>query len=111
VRAGDFRIEEQDGAPADAVADPALLEGRRLVRVLPSGALARQEAFERPLLVKRGDRLLLTVGDGGVVVEAPLEALASGREDDLIECRNPLTGTLLKARITGPGTAVPEANK
>ncbi|RLB59522.1 MAG: flagella basal body P-ring formation protein FlgA [Deltaproteobacteria bacterium] len=86
---------------------PQQLWGRRLRRSLSSGAVLRPDCLERPLLVRRGDRVRLRVRMTGLLVEVAAEALASGRAGDRIPVKNLESGKRVQGRLQeGPVVTV-----
>lgn len=66
------------------------------------------DSIDPPNDVSRGERAAVTVSSGGAHLTVDAEAQSSGRRGDLIAFKNPESGRLFRARISGHGTAVIE---
>lgn len=76
------------------------------VRDLPAGIPLRSTDIRPAVLVKQGQMVQLTVGQGsGFVVSVRLEALQDGRMGDRISLRNPESGRTVSGVVTGPNQA------
>ena len=82
------------------------LENAELVRDIPAGTALRSSDVRRALLVKQGQLVMLTIGQGsGFAIVARVEALQDGRLGDQIRLKNPESGRLLSGVVTGPNAA------
>jgi len=87
------------------VADPARIEGKILRVGLTAGAPIMASFLENPLVIHRGQRVLLTLTDGGMVIRDSAVALEDGRVGDDITMRNPESQRVIHATVSGDGTA------
>lgn len=68
-------------------------------RSLPAGTVVYPHHLEKPVLIKRGSPVTITVVYGGVEAVAPGVAQKDGHDGQLIPVRNTLTGRLVTARV------------
>jgi flagella basal body P-ring formation protein FlgA len=68
----------------------------------PGQPLAMAE-LEHPICVQKGDRLVMSLTMPGLDLGAIGEALQEGAVGDRVAVRNPVSGSVLMALITGPG--------
>jgi len=88
------------------VTDLQLLQQVEAVRDLPAGVPLRTTDIRPAVLVKQGQMVLLTVGEGsGFRVSVRLEALQDGRMGDRISLRNPESGRTVSGVVIGPNQA------
>lgn len=77
-----------------------------MVRDALAGVPLRSHDVRRALLVKIGQSVILTVGQGGgFSITARVEALQDGRMGEQVRLRNPESGRLISGVVTGPNTA------
>ena len=82
------------------------LENAEVVRDIAAGTPLRSSDVRRALLVKQGQLVMLTIGQGsGFAIVARVEALQDGRLGDQIRLKNPESGRLLSGVVTGPNAA------
>jgi flagella basal body P-ring formation protein FlgA len=82
------------------------LENAEVVRDIAAGTALRSSDVRRALLVKQGQLVMLTIGQGsGFAIVARVEALQDGRLGDQIRLKNPESGRLLSGVVTGPNAA------
>jgi flagella basal body P-ring formation protein FlgA len=81
-------------------------ENGEMVRELPAGVPLRSYDLRRAVLIKVGQTVLLTVGQGGgFSITARVEAMQEGRMGDQVRLKNPESGRILIGVVTGPNTA------
>lgn len=86
--------------------DPSQLQQAEAVRDLPAGQPVRSTDIRPAVLVRLGQMVQLTVGQGtGFTVSVRLEALQDGRMGDRISLRNPESGRTVSGVVTGPNQA------
>lgn len=90
---------------------PEQVLGRKLRRRLKAGQPLRDDWLERPLLVRRGDRLLLRARARGVVVEVAARALASARVGDRLPVENLQSGKRVVGRLQAGPVVVVELDR
>lgn len=88
------------------VTDLQHLHQMEAVRDLPPGVPLRSSDIRPAVLVKQGQMVQLTVGQGsGFVISVRLEALQDGRLGDRISLRNPESGRTVSGIVSGPNQA------
>lgn len=102
------RLAEVDtpgvGSPAfEKVADVMHAE---VLRDLRPGVPIRSQDVRPALLVRRGQMVLLTVGQGGFMISARLEAMQDGRMGEQIQLRNRESGRIMTGVVKGPNQAL-----
>jgi flagella basal body P-ring formation protein FlgA len=87
----------------DAVDTPEAIRSMLAKRDLRAGEVLTLGAMYSPLLIRRGDTVVVRAKVGGITVSATMKAEASGKYGDTILLKH-LTGSgRTTARITGPG--------
>ncbi len=82
------------------------LEGQELVRTVRAGEPLRIADLRQPMLVRRGDSVILTVGSPATFqISVKAEALQDGRLGEQIRLRNTESGRSLSGTVTGKGQA------
>lgn len=91
------------GAPVE---DPNSLEYMELVRDKQAGQVLYTHDIQPALLVRRGQLIAVSMqGVPGLRISARLEALQDGRHGQSVRLRNPESGRIVSAVVTGPGEA------
>ncbi len=94
------------GVELQAVSAIREVENSELVRDVQAGTPLRSFDVRRAVVVKQGQLVLLTVGQGnGFSITARVEALQDGKIGDQIRLKNPDSGRLLTGIVTGPNAA------
>lgn len=94
------------GLDNSAVTSIKDVENAEVVRDIPAGTPLRSYDVRRAVLVKQGQLVMLTIGQGsGFAIVARVEALQDGRMGDQIRLKNPDSGRLLSGVVTGPNAA------
>lgn len=108
IAAGDVRVEEGRDFPTkvDPVRSVADCVNRLARRFLTAGTPITAEDLMEPNDVDRGDTVSVRVRSGGAVLTLPAEASLGGRAGQVIPLRNPATGKIFRAQITGRDTAL-----
>ena len=99
---------EQSAAGLDHSAFSSVkdLENAELVRDIQAGTPLRSYDVRRAILVKQGQLVMLTIGQGNsFAIVARVEALQDGRLGDQIRLKNPESGRLLSGVVTGLNAA------
>jgi flagella basal body P-ring formation protein FlgA len=86
-------------------ADAALGQSSR--RSLRPGDVLRAAQLAAPVLVKRGDAVLMVARRDQVEVTTAGEALDSGARGAMVRVRNPSSGQVVRMRVSGAGTVEP----
>jgi len=114
LRAGSIASREllrEVDLPAQALDQQAAksikeVENSELLRDVAAGAPLHSYDVRRAVVVKQGQSVLLTVGQGnGFSITARVEALQDGKIGDQIRLKNPDSGRLLTGVVTGPNAA------
>lgn len=87
------------------ITEPARAEGKILRVGLIAGAPILASFLEMPLVVHRGQTVLLTVTDGTMAIRDSVLALEDGRIGDSIAMQNPQSQKIVHGSVTGDGTA------
>lgn len=91
---------------AQALASIKEAENSEMVRDVQAGVPLRGYDLRRAVVVKQGQSVLLTVGQGnGFSITARVEAMQDGKIGDQIRLKNPDSGRLLTGIVTGPNAA------
>lgn len=88
---------------ADVLTDPAQAIGRRPLRALRAGQPVRNRALEAAMLVRKGDKVRLTLSEGGMAIAMEGIALQDGQKGEIISIRNERGGKVISATVSGPG--------
>lgn len=103
VREADYPAQGLDPQALASVKD---IENAELIRDIQPGVPLRSYDVRRAVLVKQGQSVLLTVGQGsGFSITARVEALQDGKMGEQIRLKNPDSGRLLSGVVTGPNAA------
>lgn len=109
---GDVEVKEMflDQIPGDAnsaaLTDVSQLAGRESNATLRKGAVVYASLLRSPLLVRRGETLVVRSIAGGLVLKASAKADEDGAMDAVIKARNEKNSKPIMVRITGPREAV-----
>lgn len=92
-------------ADSTLVTDPAALLQVEAVRDLPAGQPLRHTDIRAAVLVRQGQLVTLTVGQGGFTITVRLEAMQDGRMGDRVMLRNAESGRTVSGVVTGLNSA------
>jgi len=92
---------------ADPISSPAEAVGQMSRRMLRPGDILRSGQLSSPVLVKRGDAVLMVARREGIEVSAAGEALDAGARGAVIRVRNAGSGQVVRMRVAGQGTVEP----
>jgi len=92
---------------ADPVIDPIDAVGQTSRRSLRAGDVLRNSSISAPVLVKRGDAVVMIARIEGVEVSTAGEALDAGARGATVRVRNSTSGQTVRMRVTGAGTVEP----
>ena len=87
----------------DFVLDPNDVIGKEVLRPLPPRRPIRKAVLDDPPIIRKGDRVLLEVRQGGLVVQTIGLAKATGKFGDTIPVKNQNSGREVVGRIMGSG--------
>lgn len=91
----------------DAIGAPELALGQTSRRSLRSGEVLRSGQLNAPILVKRGDQVLMVARHEGIEVSMAGEALDGGARGAVVRVRNAGSGQVVQMRVAGAGTVEP----
>jgi flagella basal body P-ring formation protein FlgA len=101
-------VEQRDiTSIPDPVIDPNDAVGQTSRRMLRAGDVLRNSSLSAPVLVKRGDAVVMIARIEGVEVSTAGEALDAGTKGATIRVRNIASGQTLRMRVIAPGTVEP----
>jgi flagella basal body P-ring formation protein FlgA len=92
---------------ADPVSTPDEAVGQMSRRLLRPGDILRSGQLSSPVLVKRGDAVLMIARREGIEVSTAGEALDAGARGALVRVRNAGSGQVVRMRVAGPGAVEP----
>lgn len=91
----------------DAIGAPEAAIGQTSRRSLRAGEVLRANQLAAPLVVKRGDQVLMVARQEGIEVSMAGEALDAGAQGAVVRVRNTASGQVLRMRVAGAGTVEP----
>ncbi len=91
----------------DAIGAPEAAVGQTSRRSLRAGEILRASSLTSPLLVKRGDQVLMLARHEGIEISMGGEALDAGARGATVRVRNAASGQVVRMRVTGAGTVEP----
>jgi flagella basal body P-ring formation protein FlgA len=101
-------VEQRDiTSITDPVIDPIDAVGQTSRRMLRAGDVLRNSSLSAPVLVKRGDAVVMVARIEGIEVSTAGEALDAGAKGATIRVRNSASGQTLRMRVVAPGTVEP----
>ncbi len=105
VEASQLRVEFREDAPASGAVATSIEEvsGRVPRRTIRAGTALRQDWFDAPKEISRGDTVRVEVRSGGARIEMEALAEGSGSAGQTIPVRNPQSTNCFLARIEGKG--------
>jgi len=105
---GQVTIERRDISNiADPLSTPQEAVGQMSRRMLRPGDILRAGQLSSPVLVKRGDAVLMLARREGIEVSMAGEALDAGARGAMIRVRNATSGQVVRMRVAGSGTVEP----
>lgn len=87
------------------VTDKSELLGMAVQRYLSAGAVIRQNDIDPPLLVQKGELVIVHFSSPGLRLTTQTRALENGARGALIRVVNTQTNRILEANVTAPGRA------
>lgn len=87
------------------VQDKADVIGMVAQRSIRGDTPLRMKWFNEPLAIDQGDRVLVKLIRGGLVIRTFAIAVEKGRVGDTIQLRNPKSQIRYEAKVSGPGQA------
>jgi flagella basal body P-ring formation protein FlgA len=92
---------------ADPISNPADAVGQMSRRMLRPGDILRSGQLSSPVLVKRGDAVMMVARREGIEVSMTGEALDAGGKGAVVRVRNAGSGQVVRMRVAGAGTVEP----
>lgn len=92
---------------SDPIGEVAQAVGQSSRRMLRAGDILRSSQLAAPLLVKRGDHVVMRARREGIEVSTSGEALDAGGRGATVRVKNSASGQVMRMRVTGPGTVEP----
>jgi flagella basal body P-ring formation protein FlgA len=92
---------------ADPISSPEEVVGQMSRRMLRPGDILRSGQLSAPILVKRGDAVLMIARREGIEVSTAGEALDAGARGAVVRVRNAGSGQVVRMRVAGQGTVEP----
>jgi flagella basal body P-ring formation protein FlgA len=92
---------------ADPVSTPEEAVGQMSRRMLRPGDILRAGQLSSPVLVKRGDAVLMIARREGIEVSTAGEALDAGARGAVVRVRNAGSGQVVRMRVAGQGAVEP----
>lgn len=103
----DLVIERRDISSLTDTIGAAAAVGQASRRTLRAGAVLRQSQLAAPILVKRGDPVVMLARVEAIEVSTAGEALDSGAQGAVVRVRNVANGRVVRMRVTAAGTVEP----
>lgn len=91
----------------DPVVSPIDAVGQTSRRSLRAGDVLRNSSLSAPILVKRGDAVVMIARQDGIEVSTAGEALDTGAKGALVRVRNASSGQVVRMRVSAPGMVEP----
>jgi flagella basal body P-ring formation protein FlgA len=100
----EVRPVDVSGLPADYIADPEAVLGKRTRRLLDANTVLRPDLVESQPIVKRGDRVRIIVESVGMRITAVGEVKQNGCLGERISVANLDTNKVIQARVVDTQT-------
>jgi flagella basal body P-ring formation protein FlgA len=92
---------------ADPITTPDEAVGQMSRRMLRPGDILRSGQLSSPVMVKRGDAVMMVARREGIEVSSAGEALDAGARGATVRVRNANSGQVVRMRVAGPGQVEP----
>jgi flagella basal body P-ring formation protein FlgA len=102
VRLVEVNVSQVNGQYLNSLDDAI---GKDVKRSIPAGAAIADQQLVAPLMVRRGEAVLINANSNIVAVKVSGIALTDGRLGEQIRIKNQTSSRVVNARITGPGQA------
>ena len=99
----DTQLRDISSLSDNYVSDVSRLIGKTTTRTIRSGEVIRLSTVTEPVVVKRGDTVIIEAQSGAIVVSTQAIALADGRVGEQISVRNTQSERMVRVKIMGPG--------
>ncbi|NHZ79464.1 flagellar basal body P-ring formation protein FlgA [Massilia sp. CCM 8695] len=108
LTAQDVTLERRDVTTlSDAISSAEAATGQATRRSLRAGEVLRQAQLSAPLLVKRGEPVVMLARFEAIEISTAGEALDAGALHALVRVRNLANGRVVRMRVIAPGTVEP----
>lgn len=91
----------------DPVISPIDAVGQTSRRLLRAGDVLRNSSLSAPILVKRGDAVVMIARQDGIEVSTAGEALDAGAKGAMVRVRNASSGQIVRMRVSAAGMVEP----
>lgn len=110
LAASDFSTEDRWLPPSEQPVDPETAAGQAIRQRVNPGEIINQGDLQPPVVVKRGELVMVHCINSSFVVKLTARALSDGRNDEVIQFEtlepDRRQRRTLVARLSGPGTAI-----
>ncbi|HEV7299657.1 MAG TPA: flagellar basal body P-ring formation chaperone FlgA [Tepidisphaeraceae bacterium] len=108
IRADDVTTRRvlSDETPTDTLVSLSQIVGQQATRNLPAGALMTARLIQAVPLVRAGQLVSVTLGQGGIRIKTVARAAESGTFGQTIKVKNETTRDVYDVKITGPQMGV-----
>ena len=96
----EMNVSRLNGIYFSDFADVAGMQARR---TLKAGMPIIAQHIEPPIIIKRGESVVMTAEGGGLIVRIPGIALRDGRKGQQISVRNKQSNRIVEATVNAPG--------
>lgn len=103
----DLVVERRDISSLSDTIGAAAAVGQAARRSLRAGEVLRQSQLAAPILVKRGEPVVMLARIEAIEVSTAGEALDSGARGAIVRVRNVANGRVVRMRVTEAGTVEP----
>ena len=105
----DLRLEARPIRPSEAILDPSVIAGRKVVANVSAGEPILSSVLEPEKIVDRGAMIMVRSIVDGHEFNCLVESLQNGSLGDLVKCRT-TSGESMLARVVGPNLAEIKSN-
>jgi flagella basal body P-ring formation protein FlgA len=106
LQLSDFTVSQEWLVPDEPHLDPADAVGQRVRRTVDTGDRLTSASVEPPIVIERGDIVMVHVVSGAVILRQESRALDAGRVGERIRLEPISGGQAFQAAVEGPGRAV-----
>lgn len=102
VRLAEFNISQINGQYVGSLEEAV---GKDVKRAISAGAPILQQQLVPPMMVRRGEAVMISAASSSIAVKVAGIALTDGRLGEQIRIKNQSSMRIVNARIVGPGQA------
>lgn len=105
IRREQLQLQETDISRLSSAYYSSLQQviGMQVKRPIQPNAVITAGQLSKPLMVKRGESVMMTAQSGSLVVKIPGVAMRDGHEGEQIRVRNSKSKRIVDATVSGPG--------